>query len=233
MSCSRWIKPANWGDAMGHEFRIRFAQPPRTIRSGDPKTSLVSARQAAVDSANRALAAERESAEQERRTVGDVLARLAGAAQSLQTSRHELLGELQLAAVELALAVAARVTYDKLQSDRFAIEELVQAVVGRLDATGPVQVRLNPDYLALLQRQSGEGQIAGRAELQFVPDATLARGDCVVDAGDVSLASKLEDQLDGLRQHLLRNVTDASTERRRAATGDRELRQFPDCRQTA
>lgn len=220
---------------MRHEYRIRFAQTLRRVRLAEanaaPSADNLSAAAAAQLQTEVELA--RELEQRERRAIDETLTALNEAAESLISSRNELLGEMQQAAVELALAVAMRVTYDKLQTDRFAIEELVQAVVARVAPAKAVQVRMHPDDLALLHRRSEAGQLQQLAEMQFIPDTTLGRGDCVVDAGDVSFDSCLEEQLDGLRRHLLRNINDAQVERRKAATGDRELRRFPDRRQTA
>lgn len=220
---------------MRYERTIRFPRPLRSVRLVQPPSASTSDSQAA-EAAARALAevaAAREREEHERRAVDETLAALAEAAESLTRSRNELLGEMQQAAVELATAVAMRVTYDQLQTDRFAIEELVQAVVHRLGATGPVQVRLHPEDLALVNRRRGEGRGAESPDLQLIADESLGRGDCVADAGEVGFASFLEEQLNGLRQHLLRNLSDAQIERRKAAAGNRGLRRFPDRRQTA
>lgn len=214
---------------------IRFARLLRTIRLGDPTAVEIAAQQAEAESNARALAEStaQERERQERSGIEETLAALEEAAQSLTRWHNQLLNEMQQVAVELATAITTRVTYDKLETDRFAIEQLAHDVVSHLGTNGPVQVRMHPDDLALLNRRLGDGRMAEYHNIQLVPDETLGRGDCIADAGDVSFASTLEEQLNGMRQHLLRNLTDAQIERRKAQAGDRELRRFPDRRQTA
>lgn len=221
---------------MRHEYHIRFGSPLRAVHVGDPDAARQRQQAAQAESESRAMAeiaATREMELQESRAVEEALAGLTEAAESLVQRQSQLLGEMQQVAIELATAIAMRVTYDKLQSDRFAIEELVATVVGRLGTTEAVSVRMHPEDMALLERRGKADVLQKIGDVRFIADDTLARGDCVADAGDVSLESCLEEELNGIRQHLLRNLSDAQIERRKTAAGDRELRRFPDRRQTA
>lgn len=179
------------------------------------------------------LAAARQAQEEERRAVQSVLAALAQASSNLVRQQNGLLEEMQMAAVELAAAMTAHVTYDKLETDRFAIEELAKAVIGRLTTGGPVEVRLNPDDIALLERRTG-GSLSGDGnDIALVADNALGRGDCVAESGAVSFTSCLEEQLNGLRQHLLRNLSNAQSGHRNTSTGNHPLRRPANSRPTA
>jgi flagellar biosynthesis/type III secretory pathway protein FliH len=79
----------------------------------------------------------------------------------------------------------------------------------------------------------GDALLADSAEVQFAADATLARGNCRAEAGELSVLSQLDVQLADLRRHLLGSLEHAEIERRKAQPGDRSLRRFPDRRQTA
>jgi flagellar biosynthesis/type III secretory pathway protein FliH len=223
---------------MRHDQTVRFSRPLRAVRIADPNAP--SHRQTQAESAEAPQLAEQtvkhleqQSREAERDALQAAVAGLVEAAGSLTSRQRELLGEMQQAAVELAVAIASRVTYDNLQSDRFAIEDLARSVVGRLQQPGPVEVRLHPDDIALLRRRLGEGELVTQREIHLIADESLGRGDCVVAAGDVSVASQLEEQLAGIRQHLLRNLSHAQVERRKPLRADRELRRFPNRRETA
>jgi flagellar biosynthesis/type III secretory pathway protein FliH len=221
---------------MIHDRTVRFSQPLRAIRLVEPGSPLAPDSRATADPTTGRpdeFAAAKELERQEREAVENAVAGLIEAAQNLTTRQRELLGEMQQAAVELAAAIASRVTHDKLQADRFAIEELARSVVGRLESSRKVQVRMHPDDIALLSRRLGDNQLAAQKEIELIRDESLKRGDCVADAGDVSVASQLEEQLNGIRQQLLRNLSDAQVEDRKALPGDRELRRYPDRRQTA
>jgi flagellar biosynthesis/type III secretory pathway protein FliH len=221
---------------MRHDRNVRFSQPLRAVRLVDGYSPIATVSHGTANPTigrPDELAAAKELERQEREAVENAVAGLIEAAQNLTTRRRELVGEMQQAAVELAAAIASRVTYDKLHTDRFAIEELVRTVLCRLESSGRVQARMHPDDIALLSRRLGENQLDAQKEIELIRDETLRRGDCIAVAGDVSVISRLEEQLDGIRQHLLRNLADAQVEDRKVVPGDRELRRYPDRRQTA
>ena len=155
--------------------------------------------------------------------------------QEIESRRQEALTEMQQAAVELAVAVASRLVHHSIQVGDYAVEELVGSLIARCDARGPVTIRLNPADLELMQRRAGSSQLPGadHKACTIVADASLERGDCRVDAGDYGILAKLELQLAELRQHLLECLEDAQIERRRPQTGNRDLRRYPDRRETA
>ena len=173
------------------------------------------------------LAAEREGIER-------VLASMTEAAHNFDSRKRQLLAEMQQVAIELAVAVAGHLVHEKIQASEFPIENVVRQVVEHLGAKQPVKVRLHPDDLALLAQRLGDSPLAtSAADVELVPDATLSRGDCRAEAGEVSMLSQLDVQLADLRRHLLGSLGHAEIERRKAQTGDRGLRRFPDRRQTA
>src|SRR5262249_51863811 len=116
--------------------------------------------------------------------------------------------ELQRVAVELAVTIATRLIHDKVQANDFAVEELVRKVVEQLEPKQPVTVRLHPEDKALLERRlAGQPLVpADAAEVPGVGDTAVPRGNCVAEAGPVSMQSQLEKQLSDIREHLLRNV---------------------------
>lgn len=180
-------------------------------------------------------ATQSRQAQQEREAIEQVLARLTDVARTFEAQQRHRLGEMQQAAVELAIAVAGRLLHDKIEAGDFPVETLVREVVERLGPRQPVSVFLHPDDIALLQQRLGEKQalFPEATVVRLVPDAALKRGDCRAEAGEVSVLSHLEVQLNDLRQQLLGSLIDAEIERRKALPGDRNLRRFPDRRQTA
>ncbi len=82
------------------------------------------------------------------------MAHVRQAVEQLGTGYDVMVAEMRQAAVELAIAVAGRVVFDKLQAGDFPIEEMVRQAVARLPAAPAVTVYLHPEDLALLQRTS-------------------------------------------------------------------------------
>lgn len=211
---------------MRFEQTIRVGRLLRNVRMIDPESapSLNSAPFDPVAERLAEMAAARQAQEEERREVQSVLTGLIHASESLVRRRNELLEEMQRAAIELAAAMTARVTYDKLESDRFALEELAKSVIGRLATGGPIEVRMHPEDIARLQRRLGDSLSTDWSDIALIADNSLGRGDCVAEAGEISFTACLEELLSGLRQHLLRNLSDAQSEHRKTSTGNHPLR---------
>lgn len=211
---------------------IRFSLPLRGISLAEPDVPLttetphVPAEEPRADSQN--------EADEERRQLDALLGGFSQLVEELKEQRKPV-AELQRIAVELAVAIASRIVHQKLSSDDFAVEQMVREVVGRLGTEEPVTVRLHPDDLALLGRRLGgeEPLVAGNVNVQLVADQSLGRGGCLAEAGEVGLLAQPDLQLTQLREMLLGTLTDAQFERRKAQPEGRNLRRFPDRRQTA
>lgn len=212
---------------------IRFCSPLKGIILADPEARLPS--RLPEEHAPPAEPKLDNEASDQREQVQQVLGSMIAAVRQLDEWQRESLDELQQVAVELALAIASRIVHKKLEADEFAVEELVREVGARLGTGKPLTVRLHPDDLALLGRRLGANQplLPDNADVQLIPDPTLGRGDCLAEAGGVGLLARPKLQLAELREQLLGSLTDAQTERRKAVQGDRNLRRFPDRRQTA
>ncbi|MER3416545.1 MAG: hypothetical protein C4297_10085 [Gemmataceae bacterium] len=156
-------------------------------------------------------------------SLGDRLAQL-------ESQQRQRLEEMQQLAIELAVAVAARVLQDRAEAGQLPLVPMIQAAIERLGVRQGIVIRLHPLDCELLQKTDAM-QHLGKCQLQA--DAQLRRGDCVVLSGELSVAGLLHHQLDALREHLRGVLLDAEIERRKAQAGDRLLRRFPDRRQTA
>jgi flagellar assembly protein FliH len=209
---------------------VALIDPTQPLPAGSPTRGDL----ASGPSADRAAqgATQHARMEQERAAIENVVTSLADAAQELEAHRRQLLDEMQQAAVELAVAIASRLVYDKIHASDYPVEALAREAVQRLGAKGPVVVRMHPDDVALLQQRLN-GQLLCGGVVELVEDSAVPRGDCAAEAGEVSVLSQMELQLDDIRRHLLRSLGDAQVERRTSAAADRGLRRFPDRRQTA
>ena len=163
------------------------------------------------------MAAERSSAPDETPQTLAAIERLQTslheAVTELETRRQRSLGEMQAAAVELAVAVASHIVHEKIVANDFAVEDLVRHAVERLQHHAPLTVRLHPNDLALFERriadQTPPWQAAGQVRL--IADAALRRGDCRADAGDFGVLGDIERQLAEIRQQLLESLEHAQS----------------------
>ncbi len=173
-----------------------------------------------------------QAAREEREQLENLLNHVADAVRDLRLAQRDRLGEMQQVAVELAVAVATHVLYERIESGDYAIEELVRSAVKRLEPGSAVTVSLHPDDLALLERRQAEGTTAilTAEEMRLVADASMGRGDCRAETGDVALMSNLEEHLKDIRRDLLNGLPEAQVERRKNVAEERNLRRYPDRR---
>ena len=155
--------------------------------------------------------AQREREEQQ--AIEQILEQLRKTTHQLAVSFEATIDEMRQAAIELAIAVAGRVVFDKLQAGEFPIEEMVRQALARLPAAPTFTVYLHPDDLALLQRRLAHAPLMPTRETQvrIEADASLRRGGCRTEAGEIHVLADLADQLAGLRQHLLWSASHAHT----------------------
>ncbi|MBY0395508.1 MAG: hypothetical protein K2X91_03425, partial [Thermoleophilia bacterium] len=151
----------------------------------------------------RELAADRERIEA-------ALGQLRAAAAGLRADRAERLREWQQAAVEMAVAIAARVLHERVEAGQFAIDNKVRDMIAQLGDDSAVDVRLNPTDLTLLnERLGGAALSADGADVRFVPDPSLGRGECLVEGREGMLLSDFTRELDEIRDDLLRSLKNA------------------------
>ena len=228
------------------EHRLQIDRPLVAVRlasaSGQPPKSSDGAFSPAADhsqtpgfDAGAAWTAPSSALERDRAAMEQVLESITEAVNELEQRRQLSLAELQQAAVELAMAVASRLLFEKVRSDDFAVEELVGHVVDALKAQTPVTVRLHPDDLARLMRRL-EGRPTPWPDpsgLRLVADASVAPGDCWAESDTHGILSRMELQLSEIRRHVMESLDDAQTQRRQALPSDQDLRRFPDRRESA
>lgn len=150
---------------------------------------------------------------EERQAIEQALEQLRKAADHLAAHYETMSDEMRQAAIELAIAVAGHVAFDKLQAGEFPMEEMVRQALARLPAAPSFTVYLHPDDLALLQRRVEDKSLlpAREAQVRIEADASLRRGGCRAEAGEIHVLADLADQLAGLRQHLLWSASHAQS----------------------
>lgn len=92
---------------------------------------------------------------------------------------------------QLALVIARRVIAHELATrPELVVQAVHQAAAALPSATRELRVRLHPDDLALLRELE-----AAQAHWQLVADATLQRGDCVLESERSRLDARVETRL--------------------------------------
>jgi hypothetical protein len=147
----------------------------------------------------RELAADRER-------IAAALAHVGEAVAALRDDHAGRLNEFRRAAAELAAVMATRLLHDTVIADEFPVERKVRDMLAQLDSPAPAVVHLHPDDVRLLESRLAGAQLdPTRPDVTLAPDPALGRGDCRVEAGDAMLVSDLVQELQELRDELLRS----------------------------
>lgn len=167
--------------------------------------------------------------------VAPLLESIHEAVEEFEARRKQSLEELQLLAVELAVAAASNLVAQAIDRDEYGVEQLVQEAIGRLGMEQPITISLHPEDIQLLDRRTAGESVAWReGRITLRPDAGIQRGDCRAETGDGRiLIAEMSARLAEMRRHWLEGLDDAQIERRRPAGSDRGLQRFPNRRETA
>jgi flagellar assembly protein FliH len=142
----------------------------------------------------------REAAEAEARAVRESQAKRFEALLDAIDKRHEAaIGAARDGAVAIGFAAACRILGDTIVTGE-GVRAVVEQLLAQVRAGERVTVRLHADDLALLGESNA---LAVERPVEFVEDASLARGDCCVDTAAGTLEAILESQVETLRAALM------------------------------
>jgi flagellar biosynthesis/type III secretory pathway protein FliH len=140
--------------------------------------------------------------------VENILAHIKDAVTDMQQQHERHISEWRRAAIDLALAIGARLIHDRIQAEQFPIEALVRDMLAPFVDSPAVTVCLNPHDLALLRER-----LAGRplfddlaGSIRFAADFSLERAACRVEDSERVLISQLSLQLREVHDELLRRL---------------------------
>ncbi|GAB5440159.1 MAG: hypothetical protein Fues2KO_05080 [Fuerstiella sp.] len=157
------------------------------------------------------------------------------AIEDLQEQHRTTLSELQQVAVELAVVAASWLTGAALERDQFAVDDLVDSMIGELHREQPLQICLNPADAQLLEllRNSPDAAALTAENVEYVTDPKLPRGQVRAESARSILVADMDERLTDIRQNWLENLNDTQTERRADDPHGRAFRRFPERRNSA
>jgi flagellar biosynthesis/type III secretory pathway protein FliH len=172
----------------------------RVIRAGS--AVLHAAQLEAIDDAariRRLAEVEAERIREQAREEGLGAARAESAAHLIETAalRAQVLREAEAALIPLVRSVVERVLHASLEADASRIAAVVRAHLERLQRAQHVEVHVHPDDAAALASTS-----FASPPTSIVADASLTRGDVVLQSNLGRIDARLEVQLDALERAL-------------------------------
>ena len=135
------------------------------------------------------------------REVHEQAQRLAQLLDHLSRPLQQLDAELEVQMLALATASAQRLLGEELSLAPEKVANIVREAVATLAAPArEMRIHLHPQDAQLLR---GQLELETEASWKLVPDATLARGDCRIDAEN----ARVDARLDTRAANLLRSLT--------------------------
>jgi len=146
-------------------------------------------------------------AEMEQRLHAEVGNRLGSAVEMLRTTSERLGAEARSDALEVGFLIAKRILETELTTSPEPLVALVRSTIRRLGEARKMAVRLSPgDAEAVNAILAARGPSAvstvATAQVEVVADASLERGDCVVESDVGSVDGRIATRLEELRRAL-------------------------------
>lgn len=145
--------------------------------------------------------------------IAAVTRALSSALRSLEEVRRETLREQHGAIVELALAMADRISHQRLANETEGLAERVRAAVERIEGREgrePVEIALCSSDLESFEAASRDDrELLGREEALWIADPDLGPGEVRVRAGGTRVDGSVAAALEQFREDLLGIESDA------------------------
>lgn len=133
--------------------------------------------------------------------LDSALAALQHAADRLHAQRDQWLDQSQHEAVRLGVAIAERLLRRTLDVQPEAVLDLIRSALDWSVGADQLRVRLHPADAELVE--SATQPLAAHREIEFLPDGSLTRGDCVVETPNGQTDARLEVVLQRIADELL------------------------------
>ena len=203
---------------------VRFDQPLRSVHLASAAAQIAGAVSASGDGIS--------AVETDANQLAETLEHISEQLSRMHSGRHESIAILHQVAIDLAVAVAGKILFGKIEAGEYPLTEMVSGLLGHTDARDTVTVLLHPDDLECLQLFLA-GEQSGNAAFDHVtwlasPD--LPRGAARLDASGFALFYDPTIQLGEIRQSLLEILHDSEIERRQTGLAGQGLRRFPERR---
>lgn len=135
--------------------------------------------------------------------LDSTLAALQTAADQLHAQRDHWLDQSQHEAVRLGVAIAERLLRRTLAVQPEAVLDLIRSALDWSVGVDRLRVRLHPADAELVASASATQPLDANREIEFLPDDSLTRGDCVVETPNGQTDARLEVILQRIADELL------------------------------
>jgi hypothetical protein len=137
------------------------------------------------------------------------LSRLEAAIDRLRMFSDRLAAEARSDALELGLMIARKVVEGELAVNADRLIGVVKSAIGRVGESRRIVVHMAPEDVELLgAKDTGEvpALSRGAAKVEVVPDASLTRGDVLVEGDHLTVDARLDAKFGEIRRALLESA---------------------------
>jgi flagellar biosynthesis/type III secretory pathway protein FliH len=139
---------------------------------------------------------ERIATDNARARVSELLSSLSSAIDSIRIHESRWVGNAEENVAALAVGVARHIVQREIVMDASSVQALVQRAIAQFPLDQTVTVRLNPDDHALCASIT-EGR-AKSGDVQWIPDAHIDRGGCLVEGRERIIDGRVDTALERL-----------------------------------
>lgn len=131
----------------------------------------------------------------------EAMEKVAHAVEVLRLTAARLAEQARSDALEIGFQVARRVVEAELQTSPETLFALVRSALKRAGDSRRIVIRLHPEDARVIAASVASGDLAvAAAGVEVQPDATLERGDCLVDTDFGQVDGRLQTRLDELHR---------------------------------
>lgn len=131
---------------------------------------------------------------------------------AMEQERAQILRGAETLVVDLALAVARRVTAVQVEMDDKVLLRGIRAALELLASESRVEVKVHPEDLQIARRfaQRWVEKVAREAVIKVLPSDSVGRGGCMIEGEEGNVDARVESQLEALHQALRIALTESA-----------------------
>jgi flagellar assembly protein FliH len=131
------------------------------------------------------------------RKVAPVLKNFEQAKGELEKVRGEIYSRVEREAVELALAIARKIVFNEVRTDREIILRVVRQALKRTNDVSRIKIRINPSDFNFLKKNQNIfiDDINGLDDLHLIKDDKIHNGGCMIETDMGEIDARIETQL--------------------------------------
>jgi flagellar assembly protein FliH len=146
--------------------------------------------------------AERAQLEHQKNRFAELCQTVGAVAANLEKLYRETLANNRTDIAGLAVEIARKILRHKVAQGDYDIQAIIEEALKRAPTRQDIVIRLNPEDLPRCQQHQQENPDSPFAELGFMADWSVGRGECLVETPKGIVKSFIEEHLDRISEAL-------------------------------